>query len=354
MQQCLSAVRRLMSGRICSLVLALALALSLFSAQALAVETETEEITPADSIALSVEELDEPDYEDNLFSLLIGQRYYLCLEGQLLVTAGEPEALIQLVRTAAESYVTENTVSCALADPEQLTLCYGYVSFGASDDLEDAALVLSEQLQVTTVERTVQDEVVPYEQVQVEDPERYVDEAPVVTPGSDGLSRVTREVTCLNGEVQSVDVVDTQVLKAAVDEVTTVGAKERPEYIWPASGRISSKFGPRNIAVGSKNHKGIDIAASYGSDIVAAKAGTVIYSQWNSSGYGYLVKIEHEDGDVTYYAHNSSLTVSVGDEVQQGDVIAKAGSTGRSSGTHCHFEIRVDGTPVNPLDYLES
>ena len=57
---------------------------------------------------------------------------------------------------------------------------------------------------------------------------------------------------------------------------------------------------------------------------------------------------------MTYYAHNSSLAVSVGDEVQQGDVIAKAGSTGRSSGTHCHFEIRVDGTPVNPLDYLES
>lgn len=354
MQQCPSAVRRFFPGRILSLVLTLALVLTLFSAQALAVEAETEEITPADSITLSVAELDEPGYDDSFFYLLVGQQYYLSLDGQLLVTAGEPETLIQLVRTAAEAYVTEDTVSCALADPEQLTLCYGYVSFGASDDLEAAALALSEQLQVTTVERTVQDETVPYEQVRAEDPERYVDEAPVVTPGSDGLNRVTWEVTCLNGEFQDAEVVDTQVLTEAVDEVTTVGTKERPEYIWPASGRISSRFGPRNIAVGSKNHKGIDIAASYGSDIVAAKAGTVIYAQWNSSGYGYLVKIEHEDGDVTYYAHNSSLTVSVGDEVQQGDVIAKAGSTGRSSGTHCHFEIRVDGTPVNPLDYLES
>ncbi|MGM9537095.1 MAG: peptidoglycan DD-metalloendopeptidase family protein [Candidatus Onthomonas sp.] len=353
MQQCPSPSRHFSPGCICSLVLALTLVLALLSGQALAVELE-ELSSPIDGLTLSVEELDEPGYDDSFFYLLVGQRYYLSLDGQLLVTANDPETLMALVRDTAAAYITEDTVSCALADPEQLVLCHGYVTFGASDDLEAAAQVLADQLQVTTVVRTVQDEAIPYEQVQLEDPERYTDEEPVVTCGSDGLSRVTREVTCLNGAVQSSEVVDTQVLTEAVDEVTIVGTRERPEYIWPAAGRISSKFGPRNIAVGSKNHKGIDIAASYGSDIVAAKAGTVIYAQWNSSGYGYLVKIEHEDGDVTYYAHNSSLVVSVGDEVKQGDVIAKAGSTGRSSGTHCHFEIRVDGTPVDPLDYLES
>ncbi|MGM9593675.1 MAG: peptidoglycan DD-metalloendopeptidase family protein [Candidatus Onthomonas sp.] len=353
MQQCPSPSRRFLPGRVLSLILALMFALALLSGQALAIEVE-EGGGPTEGIILTVEELNEPDYDSNFFYLLIGQRYYLSLEGQLLVTADNPEVLIQLVRTAAEAYVTEDTVSCALADPEQLTLCYGYVTFGASDDLEAAAQALSEQLQVITVMEAVRNEVAPYAQVRAEDPERYEDEEPVVTPGSDGLNRVTWEVTCLNGEFQNAEVVDTQVLTEAVDEVTTVGTKERPEYIWPAAGRISSKFGPRNIAIGSKNHKGIDIAVSYGSDIVAAKAGTVIYAQWNSSGYGYLVKIEHEDGDVTYYAHNSSLVVKKGDYVEQGQVIAKAGSTGRSSGTHCHFEIRVDGTPVDPLDYLES
>lgn len=356
MQQCSPAPGALHPGRtlFTALLLALALTLSLFLGQARAVELEdTAESVAEDPLAISLEvrEANEPNLEEQFFFFLATERYFLTLDGELLAAAETEEELTQLVQDTVQGYLTEDTVSCELADPEQLTLCHGYVSPGANTDLEAAAEQLEQELSVLLWE--VREETVPYEHIQKEDEERYEDEEPIVTRGSDGLNRITTERLCQGGETRASSVVDTEVLAPVVDEVTVVGTKERPEYIWPASGRISSRFGRRKIAVGSSNHKGIDIAVSYGSDIVAAKAGTVIYAQWNSGGYGYLVKIEHEDGDVTYYAHNSSLVVEKGDYVEQGQVIAKAGSTGRSSGTHCHFEIRIDGTPVNPEDYLE-
>ena len=125
-----------------------------------------------------------------------------------------------------------------------------------------------------------------------------------------------------------------------------------PEYIWPVSGVISSGFGYRDIEVGSSNHKGIDIAADGGEIISAAKAGQVIYAEYNTGGYGYLVILQHDDGATTYYAHCSSLLVSAGQWVEQEESIACVGSTGVSTGNHCHFEVRINDEPVNPLDYL--
>lgn len=98
-------------------------------------------------------------------------------------------------------------------------------------------------------------------------------------------------------------------------------------------------------------HKGIDISGSYGAPIYAADGGTVTYSGW-MSGYGYLVIITHNNGYTTYYGHNSKLLVSNGTKVYKGQQIAKMGSTGRSTGNHCHFEIRYNGSTVNPLNYL--
>ena len=102
---------------------------------------------------------------------------------------------------------------------------------------------------------------------------------------------------------------------------------------------------------GTSYHSGIDIANSYGTDIVASDGGIVIYAGW-MSGYGYLVQIDHQNGYVTYYGHNSSLLVSVGDKVYKGQHIAEMGSTGRSTGNHCHFEVRYNGERQNPLDYV--
>lgn len=119
----------------------------------------------------------------------------------------------------------------------------------------------------------------------------------------------------------------------------------------PVSGRISSRYGA-NENIRNHTHKGLDIAASNGTPIVAAADGVVTYAQYNSGGYGNLVKISHGNGVETYYGHCSKLYVSVGQTVSAGDTIAAVGSTGNSTGNHLHFEIRLNGNQVNPQDYL--
>lgn len=126
-------------------------------------------------------------------------------------------------------------------------------------------------------------------------------------------------------------------------------------YIWPVnSHKITSSFGGRASpgGVGSTNHKGVDIGGvGYSSSISAAKAGTVIVSQYSSS-YGNYVVVSHGSGNTTLYAHMSSRKVAVGDAVAQGDVLGITGSTGHSTGPHLHFEITENGSRINPLTYL--
>ncbi len=124
---------------------------------------------------------------------------------------------------------------------------------------------------------------------------------------------------------------------------------------WPVPGynRISSYYGNRlHPVLGvQKMHTGIDIPAPQGTPVVSIDSGTVIYSGVQGS-YGNTVMIQHSNGRVTLYAHNSSLNVRVGQSVKKGQMIAKIGSTGRSTGPHLHFEIRINGSAKNPLDYL--
>ena len=120
--------------------------------------------------------------------------------------------------------------------------------------------------------------------------------------------------------------------------------------IWPLNGEITSYFGPRAL-LGMTYHYGIDIDGETGDPIIAAMPGTVTYSGWQG-GYGYLTVIE-SGGVEYYYGHASELLTQVGQQVAAGDVIAKVGSTGRSTGSHLHFEIRINGQAVDPLPYLE-
>ena len=123
--------------------------------------------------------------------------------------------------------------------------------------------------------------------------------------------------------------------------------------IWPLSGPITSEFGWRTHPIfgNARFHSGLDIGGDYGLPIHAAQSGVVIEAGW-IGGYGNTVMIEHGGGIVTLYGHNESLAVSVGQSVNQGDVIAYCGSTGNSTGPHCHFEVRLGGEPVSPWDYL--
>lgn len=113
-------------------------------------------------------------------------------------------------------------------------------------------------------------------------------------------------------------------------------------------------YGYRKNPISGKKelHSGLDMKATYGTDIVAAEAGTVIYSGYNRGGYGNMVIIDHGGGMTTLYAHNSKLTVSKGQQVKRGQVIAKAGSTGYSTGVHAHFEVRINGKTTDPAPYL--
>lgn len=149
-------------------------------------------------------------------------------------------------------------------------------------------------------------------------------------------------------------------LKKAVEKKEAEEAKQREIEshtvqgvyleVTPVSGIITSRFGNRE-SIRSYDHTGIDIAAPAGTPIKATADGTVKFSGY-SGGYGYVVKISHGNGIETYYGHCSSLYVSTGEKVEAGDVIAAVGSTGNSTGNHLHFEVRVNGTEVDPQYYL--
>ena len=129
------------------------------------------------------------------------------------------------------------------------------------------------------------------------------------------------------------------------------GSMQFTGYSWPSNGELTSGYGWR----WGRMHRGIDIAAPTGTPIVSAAPGVVTFAGWNDGGYGNLVEIEHPNGSLTIYAHNSQILVREGQKVAQGELIAKMGSTGRSTGPHLHFEIHPTGNgAVNPMAYLPS
>lgn len=125
------------------------------------------------------------------------------------------------------------------------------------------------------------------------------------------------------------------------------------QLAWPVNGEITSPFGWRVHPIWGTQifHAGLDIGADYGDPVHAADSGTVVFAGW-MGGYGNAVMIDHGGGMVTLYGHNSSITVGEGEQVSKGQNIALAGSTGNSTGPHCHFEVRIHGEVVSPLQYL--
>ena len=211
-------------------------------------------------------------------------------------------------------------------------------------------------LTVVNVERQRYVQDVPYQVEYTDDSSMYQGEYKVTSAGVYGKADMTANVTYINGEETEREVVASVTLSQPVTEQQLRGTKERPTWYptgsvsWPCTGILTSRFGYRSL-LGSTYHSGIDIGNSYGTSIYASDGGTVTYSGW-MSGYGYLIIIDHGNGYQTYYGHNSRLVASLGQKVHKGQLIARMGSTGRSTGNHCHFGVKFNGTFVNPLNYL--
>lgn len=213
-------------------------------------------------------------------------------------------------------------------------------------------------LSVQTTEHQVYTQSIECPVETVEDSSMYKGDSKILTQGEEGEAQIEADVVYVNGYERERTVTSSTTLREPTTTVKAVGTKEKPKtaskgtYIWPTSShRINSYFGGRNLWGSYDYHSGLDIHATYGEQIKAADGGTVTFAGWKGT-YGNLVVITHDNGTQTYYAHNSSLLVSVGEKVYQGQAIARAGSTGNSSGVHCHFEVRVNGKAVNPLNYL--
>jgi murein DD-endopeptidase MepM/ murein hydrolase activator NlpD len=181
----------------------------------------------------------------------------------------------------------------------------------------------------------------------------------VLTKGVKGEKTNVENVTYVDGVVTSKEVISSQVTKQPVTERLGIGTYvsepadgSTPDgsgmFIWPvAGGYISDPF------MSDRHHKGMDIAADTGTSIFAAAYGVVIYAGWDPGGYGNTVRIDHGNGYVTVYAHQSEIIAKVGDQVKKGDLIGRVGSTGDSTGSHCHFEVRINGIVYNPEDYIK-
>lgn len=210
------------------------------------------------------------------------------------------------------------------------------------------------ELTVVTVEQSTYEEDYFAEVQYIDVEEWYTTQTEVVQQESAGTHRVKALITEKNGMEQSREIIEETVLVEPVPKIVKRGTQTPPTYIKPISGgRLSSNFGGRKAPKkgASTNHKGVDWATPTGTAVMASSGGTVTVAGWQS-GYGYVVYINHPDGRQTRYGHLSKVLVSVGQKVKQGEKIALSGNTGRSTGPHLHFEIRVNGTAVNPLNYI--
>lgn len=197
------------------------------------------------------------------------------------------------------------------------------------------------------------EETMPREVKVVKVDNMYKTQSKIQKEGADGKAIIKANIVYLNGLEYDRKVISQQIIKKPSERIVLVGTKEPPKYFatgrfsYPVWGMLTSRYGYR----GREFHQGIDLAVPWGSSVRAADGGVVEFTGW-SGGYGKLVVINHRNGYKTYYGHLSRILVKVGQKVIKGDVIARSGSTGRSTGPHLHFEVRKNGVPQNPLRYL--
>lgn len=232
----------------------------------------------------------------------------------------------------------------------------------------DEILITQEEpfLAVTVTRTEVYLENTPYETSYVNDSSRYEGSSVVTQDGVYGTDRVTADVSYINGIETRRKVLDRVTVSDPTTKIVAIGTKPHPtdlpvsiqpevelgQMYWPVGGPTGGEISEMMYGYGGYyGHDGIDIRAPYGTPIIAAESGVVTHSGW-LGGYGYCIKIKHDNGIETVYGHASYLHVNVGEKVTQGQQIADVGSTGYSTGNHLHFEVRINGFCMNPINYL--
>lgn len=283
-----------------------------------------------------------------------------------LVNLGYIAEIINSTKVGEETYTVQKydtwgkiALEHGMSNDELLALNPGY-----NIDLINIGdeLVLSKEVPYLTVkvtERQNYRDDVDYDVIYVDDPSMYQGDTRVIDKGEYGTADIVADVVYVNGIETERTVISQVMLTSPKTETRARGTKARPSWMptgsfrWPCSGRLTSYFGYRNTGIrgASTYHKGIDIACSYGTTIVAADGGTVEFTGYKGA-MGYTVIINHGNGYRTYYEHCSSFACSAGQHVYKGQAIAYVGTSGVSSGAHCHFGVERNGTLVNPLNYL--
>ncbi|AOT70541.1 LysM peptidoglycan-binding domain-containing M23 family metallopeptidase [Geosporobacter ferrireducens] len=220
---------------------------------------------------------------------------------------------------------------------------------------QEVSLVVPKPLiTIATIEKTRLDEKIPFDVEFEETAVLFKGETRIKVEGKDGRRQILAEIVKQNGIEVSRNILEENILEDPKKQIVLKGTKDVPPKVGtgtfsnPTRGSLSSRFGWR---WGSK-HEGIDIAAKIGTAVHAADGGKVTFAGTRGN-YGKLVIIDHGGGYQTYYAHNSKIVVSTGTKVHKGQKIAEVGNTGRTTGPHLHFEVRKNGTPVNPLNYVK-
>ena len=277
--------------------------------------------------------------------------YVLVLGGEELCNFKTEDAANEALSLLCDRFSQEGGESSIREDYE---LIQKQISAVGIMSPESAAEYLAEQgkLHVKTTVNSVYYTTKDFETTEKPDDKLVRGSKRVIQEGSVGEYLVTAVIEYTDGVQVAKSIISETLVSEPVDEIIAVGTREVPNmgsgsFIMPTKGVITSGFGAR----WGRNHNGIDIAAPIGSSINASDSGVVIFAGYKGS-YGNLVKIDHKNGYVTYYAHCSEILVSEGEAVSQGQLIAKVGSTGNSTGPHCHFEVQTDGVAQNPLNYV--
>lgn len=211
---------------------------------------------------------------------------------------------------------------------------------------------------VNTVERATEVESIPFTTSYTQSAELYKGQTKVTSAGANGSKEKVVEYVRQNGVIVGSTLISETVTAEPVTQYAVVGTTTMP--IKTGSGtlmsplgstQLSSSAGAYGASRGGRRHAGVDLKGNCGDPIYAADAGTVIYAQYSGT-YGNVIKISHGNGVETRYAHCNSMSVSYGDNVEKGQLIGTVGKTGNATGYLCHFEVRINGTPVNPFNYI--